>query len=135
MVLSGPLCMGQSRGDENEYRLRLDCEKAGRGDQSISNGLAGTVSESPCCNQRSRPGCDHSLLLFASAPSAGGLARFISLILRCRVRRLMPSFLAAAVTLPFVVASACMINFFSVSCRSSGLDFSPKASVAEIPRG
>src|SRR6266498_1455371 len=70
MVLSGPLCMGQSRGDENEYRLRLDCEKAGRGDQSISNGLAGTVSESPCCNQRSRPGCDHSLLPLVSAPSA-----------------------------------------------------------------
>jgi hypothetical protein len=37
-------------------------------------------------------------------PSA--FARFISLILRCSVRRLMPSFLAAAVTLPFVAASA-----------------------------
>jgi hypothetical protein len=30
----------------------------------------------------------------------------------------MPSFLAAVVTLPLVAASACMINFFSVSCRS-----------------
>src|SRR5439155_271116 len=47
----------------------------------------------------------------------------------------MPSFLAAAVTLPFVAASACKINFFSVSCRSSGLAFSPNASAAEIPRG
>ncbi len=59
--------------------------------------------------------------------SVGPLARFISLILRCSVRRLMPSFLAAAVTLPFVVASACMINFFSVSCRSSGLDLFAKS--------
>ena len=47
----------------------------------------------------------------------------------------MPSFLAAAVTLPFVVARACMINFLSVSCRSSGLAFCLKASAGEIPRG
>ena len=40
---------------------------------------------------------------------------FISLILRCSVRRLMPSFFAAAVMLPLVAASACMIRRFSVS--------------------
>jgi len=34
------------------------------------------------------------------------LAKLISLIFRWSVRRLMPSFLAAAVTLPFVAASA-----------------------------
>ena len=61
---------------------------------------------------------------------AASLATFISLILRCKVRRLMPSFFAAAVMFPFVVASACMMSRFSVSCRSSGLAFSPNASDA-----
>src|SRR5205823_8461162 len=37
----------------------------------------------------------------------------------------MPSFLAAAVMLPFVAASAWAISLLSVSCRSSGLVFSP----------
>jgi len=40
---------------------------------------------------------------------------FISLILRCRVRRLIPSFLAAAVTFPLVVTNACKISLRSVS--------------------
>ena len=57
---------------------------------------------------------------------------FISLILRCSVRRLMPSFFAAAVTLPFELANACRISFRSVSCRSSGLVRPPNARVAEI---
>jgi hypothetical protein len=38
--------------------------------------------------------------------SVRALDTFISLILRWSVRRLMPSFLAAAVTLPFVAARA-----------------------------
>src|SRR6516162_8115186 len=40
---------------------------------------------------------------------------FISLILRCSVRRLIPSFLAAAVTFPLVVTNACKISLRSVS--------------------
>src|SRR5450432_41389 len=49
---------------------------------------------------------------------------FISLILRCKVRRLMPNFFAAAVMFPFVAASACMMSRFSVACRSSENTFS-----------
>src|SRR3954469_23501137 len=62
-------------------------------------------------------------------------AAFISLILRCNVRRLMPSFCAALVMLPFVVASACMMSRFSVSWRLSALDFSPNAFPGVIPPG
>src|SRR5207244_7930240 len=62
------------------------------------------------------------------SPLGAAFARFISLIFRWSVRRLMPSFLASAVTLPFVAASAWAINFFSVWCRSSGLVFTPQAS-------
>ena len=58
---------------------------------------------------------------------------FISLILRCRVRRLMPSFFAAAVMLPFVEESAWLIRRLSVACRSSGLVPSSKASCGAIP--
>src|SRR5207247_4588055 len=56
----------------------------------------------------------NTFFYFVSAAPAGLLARFISLILRWSVRRLMPSFFAAAVTLPFMAASAWAINFFSV---------------------
>ena len=68
-----------------------------------------------------------------SVPSP--FAAFISLIFRWSVRRLMPSFLAAAVILPFVAASAWAINLLSVSCKSSGPVFSPNASVGETPPG
>src|SRR5438093_1297859 len=44
----------------------------------------------------------------------------------------MPSFFAAAVTFPLVVASACVISLLSVWCRSSGLDFSSNAFAAEL---
>src|SRR5207244_8818442 len=60
---------------------------------------------------------------------------FNSLIFRCSVRRLIPSFFAAAVTFPFVVANACKMSLRSVSWRSSGLAFSPKALAGEMPRG
>src|SRR6185437_13841653 len=60
-------------------------------------------------------------------------AAFISLILRCKVRRLMPSFCAAFVMFPFVVDNACMIKRLSVSCRSSALDFSPNAFAGVMP--
>src|SRR5207247_7621735 len=83
--------------------------------------------------ESTRHGCDQSLLPLAAMASAFVLATFISLIFRCSVRRLMPSFFAAAVTFPFVVASACMINFFSVSRRSSGLDFSHAFAVEIAP--
>src|SRR5437868_163380 len=50
---------------------------------------------------------NHPVSSLGAVPDVREFTRFISLILRCSVRRLMPSFLAAAVTLPFVAASAC----------------------------
>ena len=66
------------------------------------------------CGERRDPGTEsHSAgrserfrSFDAPASSVAAFARFISLIFRWSVRRLMPSFLAAAVTLPFVAASA-----------------------------
>src|SRR5437667_872015 len=84
---------------------------------------------------KSNQGPDDRQSYARSHSRADHLANFISLIFRCSVRRLMPSFLAAAVTFPFVVASACVISLLSVWCRSSGLDFSSNAFAAEIPRG
>src|SRR5437667_9101645 len=61
---------------------------------------------------KSNQGPDDRQSYARSHSRADHLANFISLIFRCSVRRLMPSFLAAAVTLPLVAASACIINFF-----------------------
>jgi protein kinase-like protein len=89
-------------------------------------GIAKTISDSAASADTTaavkRRNCLRSRLKRTGVNDSGyslsvssAFAAFISLIFRCSVRRLMPSFFAAAVTFPFVAASAWAINFFSVS--------------------
>src|SRR5205823_7241470 len=58
----------------------------------------------------------------------------ISFNLRCKVRRLIPNWVAAAVMFPPVEASAWVISRFSVSAKSSGFAVSEiEIAPAEVP--
>src|SRR5689334_2407059 len=103
-----PYCYGQSDATASADATTSSNTFAVRDNpQGGQSGWQGSASHCPACVHYwvSDPGYDLPVF-YVSAFGA-----FISLIFRCKVRRLMPSFLAAAVTLPFVAARAWAINF------------------------